>query len=267
MRISTSPVGRSLFTVSGVRATTLPVSVSTHSERARIHRGEGRRIRLDHALGDAVMVAQVDEDQPAMIAPAIDPARQAHGLRRHRLCEAGRRYGCDRRAWAKPCKSWRKAGFLAVYGGRVKGRPSRADWPVFPVTKPGYLWPGSEGNRHEIRPPVCRPAARRLLLAAPSRAAAPHNIIIFVADGLRYGSVTPDNMPNMCAAEERGRGFHQQPFALSHHHHGQRLGHRHRPLHRRHRRFRQHALYRRADDQPARARPSASWKTTRCWPR
>jgi hypothetical protein len=34
MRISTSPVGMSLFTVSGVRATTRPVSVSTHSERA-----------------------------------------------------------------------------------------------------------------------------------------------------------------------------------------------------------------------------------------
>ena len=34
MRISTSPVARSAFTVSGVRATTLPVSVITHSERA-----------------------------------------------------------------------------------------------------------------------------------------------------------------------------------------------------------------------------------------
>ena len=34
MRSSTSPVDRSLFTVSSLRATTLPVKVSTHSERA-----------------------------------------------------------------------------------------------------------------------------------------------------------------------------------------------------------------------------------------
>jgi hypothetical protein len=34
MRNSTSPVGRSGFTVSAVRATILPVSVNTHSERA-----------------------------------------------------------------------------------------------------------------------------------------------------------------------------------------------------------------------------------------
>src|SRR5579859_3319500 len=34
MRNSTSPVGRSGLTVSAVRATTLPVSVSTHSDRA-----------------------------------------------------------------------------------------------------------------------------------------------------------------------------------------------------------------------------------------
>jgi hypothetical protein len=42
--------------------------------------GEGGRIGLDHALGDAVMVAQVDEDQPAMVAAPVDPARQADGL-------------------------------------------------------------------------------------------------------------------------------------------------------------------------------------------
>ncbi len=34
MRTSTSPVGMSGLTVSAVRATTRPVSVSTHSERA-----------------------------------------------------------------------------------------------------------------------------------------------------------------------------------------------------------------------------------------
>ena len=36
--------------------------------------GEGRRIRIDHALGDAVMVAQIDEQHAAMIADAMAPA-------------------------------------------------------------------------------------------------------------------------------------------------------------------------------------------------
>ncbi len=34
-----------------------------------------RAVRLDHALGDAVMVPQIDEKQPAMVAGAMDPAR------------------------------------------------------------------------------------------------------------------------------------------------------------------------------------------------
>jgi len=44
------------------------------------------------------------------------------------------------------------------------------------------------------------------LLAAPAQAA-PHNIIIFVADGLRYGSVTQDNMPNMFKLKAAGVDF------------------------------------------------------------
>ncbi len=47
------------------------------------------------------------------------------------------------------------------------------------------------------------------LLAAPALAQAPkpHNIIIFVADGLRYGSVTPENMPNMFKLKSEGVDF------------------------------------------------------------
>ena len=45
------------------------------------------------------------------------------------------------------------------------------------------------------------------LLAAPAQAAAPHNIIIFVADGLRYGSVEPGNMPNMARLKREGVDF------------------------------------------------------------
>jgi arylsulfatase A-like enzyme len=44
------------------------------------------------------------------------------------------------------------------------------------------------------------------LLAAPAEAA-PHNIIIFVADGLRYGSVELGNMPNMFKLKSQGVDF------------------------------------------------------------
>ena len=45
-----------------------------------------------------------------------------------------------------------------------------------------------------------------LLLAAPA-AAAPRNIVIFVADGLRYGSVTPENTPNFYRIKTEGVDF------------------------------------------------------------
>jgi len=47
------------------------------------------------------------------------------------------------------------------------------------------------------------------LLAAPAQAQAPQhrNIVIFVADGLRYGSVVPDNMPNMYRLKKEGVDF------------------------------------------------------------
>jgi arylsulfatase A-like enzyme len=48
------------------------------------------------------------------------------------------------------------------------------------------------------------------LLATPAFAQAPakpHNIIIFVADGLRYGSVEPGNMPNMYRLKTEGVDF------------------------------------------------------------
>lgn len=50
-----------------------------------------------------------------------------------------------------------------------------------------------------------------LLLATPAFAQPakpqPHNIIIFVADGLRYGSVEPGNMPNMSRVKSEGVDF------------------------------------------------------------
>jgi predicted AlkP superfamily pyrophosphatase or phosphodiesterase len=47
------------------------------------------------------------------------------------------------------------------------------------------------------------------LFASPvlAQAPKPHNIIIFVADGLRYGSVEPGNMPNMFQLKSEGVDF------------------------------------------------------------
>ncbi len=42
---------------------------------------------------------------------------------------------------------------------------------------------------------------------ALAQAPAPHNVIIFVADGLRYGSVEPGNMPNMARLKSEGVDF------------------------------------------------------------
>ena len=40
-----------------------------------------------------------------------------------------------------------------------------------------------------------------------AQAPQPHNVIIFVADGLRYGSVEPGNMPNMARLKSEGVDF------------------------------------------------------------
>jgi len=47
-------------------------------------------------------------------------------------------------------------------------------------------------------------ASSILLLPALAQA---HNLIIFVADGLRYGSVEPGNMPNMARLKSEGVDF------------------------------------------------------------
>src|SRR5215469_13599490 len=50
-------------------------------------------------------------------------------------------------------------------------------------------------------------ATPALAQTAPTARAKPHNIIIFVADGLRYGSVTQENMPNMFKLKAAGVDF------------------------------------------------------------
>src|SRR5580693_9037351 len=46
-----------------------------------------------------------------------------------------------------------------------------------------------------------------LIVPAAAQAPQPHNVIIFVVDGLRYGSVEPGNMPNMAQLKSQGVDF------------------------------------------------------------
>jgi len=51
-------------------------------ELQRVHGREDRAAAVDHDLGDAVIVAHVDEQQLAMVALAMDPTAEPHGLAR-----------------------------------------------------------------------------------------------------------------------------------------------------------------------------------------
>ena len=63
-----------------MRAFTSPSTRMTHSPRTFSAASKAGESGIGDDLGNAVMVAQVDEEQPAMVADAMDPARQADGL-------------------------------------------------------------------------------------------------------------------------------------------------------------------------------------------
>ena len=52
----------------------------THSARSVLGDLERRRIRVGHDLRQPVMIAQIDEQHAAVIADAMHPAGEAHGL-------------------------------------------------------------------------------------------------------------------------------------------------------------------------------------------
>src|SRR5690606_32726987 len=68
--------------VDGLRRARLDLAVDADDPLAAHGLGnrECRRIRIGDDLGEAVMVAQVDEEEAAMVAHAMDPAREADGL-------------------------------------------------------------------------------------------------------------------------------------------------------------------------------------------
>ena len=61
---------------------------------------EGGRIGIDHALGHAVMIAQIDEQHAAMIANAMAPAGKTDSFAGVRLAQGRRSYGNGSGAWA-----------------------------------------------------------------------------------------------------------------------------------------------------------------------
>ena len=92
---STAPVGRSGI-LGAARALPHQAVDPDHPFRAQLFGGlEGRRIRVGHHLGEAVMVAQVDEQHAAMVADAVTPARKADGGADVARRAARRRCGYD----------------------------------------------------------------------------------------------------------------------------------------------------------------------------
>ena len=74
-----------------------------HPLRAhRLGRLERRAVRVGHHLGDAVVVPQVDEQQPAVVAHAMHPAGEADSLAHVTLFVRLRRYGNDSGARRPP---------------------------------------------------------------------------------------------------------------------------------------------------------------------
>ena len=67
--------------VLGARRALAHVAVDAHDEfRAQLFRlRKSRRIRIDHALREPVMIAQIDEQQSAVVADAMAPAGEPDG--------------------------------------------------------------------------------------------------------------------------------------------------------------------------------------------
>ena len=93
----------------------------------------GRRVRLvDDDLGDPVPVAQVQEDQLAVVAPPVDPARTG-GRRPPRRSHGARRRCGSGRAW----RGWGGGRSWSAYGSRTDHpEPDRRIDDALDTTRP-----------------------------------------------------------------------------------------------------------------------------------
>ena len=73
-------------------------------------------------------------------------------------------------------------------------------------------------------------AATRRPPSHKAPASQPHNVVLFVADGLRFRSVDDVTAPTMAALAREGVNFAQQPCAVPNLYHGECFGHGDRPL-------------------------------------
>ena len=80
--ISISPVGILGLMASASRRRTLPTAATTYSGPHLLALGVavGRQFLVEHNLRDAGAVAQVEKDEVAVVAAAVDPAHQDHLL-------------------------------------------------------------------------------------------------------------------------------------------------------------------------------------------
>ena len=108
--------------MSAERATTGPVTVSTHSERASEAAAKaGESGSTTHCVS-AVMVAQVDEQQPAMVARAVHPAGEPGALADIGLAQLAAGMGAVGVHRSGPLV---KAGVCGKRGSEVKGSSGR----------------------------------------------------------------------------------------------------------------------------------------------
>ena len=131
--ISISPVGSVGLTRPSGRARTCPVTEITHSPRELLRSSWAlRRPRGRRRAGEAVAVAQVDEDQAAVVAAAGDPAAErdlaAPACRRgaRRTGVGAHRRGSDRRGSASAPIPGQPAATGSVGGHRRPARRPRA---------------------------------------------------------------------------------------------------------------------------------------------
>ena len=145
--ISTAPVGRFGLTVSGARATTSPSAWRTNSLRISLRElGRlGRALRVDHELRDPGAVAEVDEDEAAVVAAARDPAGERLARADVLLAELAAHEVAPAHPDSLPTTSARASGSSACPWRRrtapsgptitVAAAPSRAAWVSCPFSE------------------------------------------------------------------------------------------------------------------------------------
>src|ERR1700761_1698866 len=99
-------------------------------------------------------------------------------------------------------KNLGKRGGFGGFAGVGQGRQDRAVLAGFSRHKGRLVWPFEKGISMKFAAAILA-----LGLGIAPAFAQPHNIVIFVADGLRYGSVTKENMPNMFRLKSEGVDF------------------------------------------------------------